>query len=216
LLQNIVSHGVAKLAGFLDDDLVEIVAQAHQSAVLRQLGGAEVLDELRVMIRDADGTTAYFCFSTQLKPGLNELRICGPANTLVVDHSTGSVIRRQNRAYKSYLTYFVPPVQMAQEHFRNARRNIANFLHRRLYQDSGMKELIERFYQSIRTGAAPPIPGREIQLTARIMDEIFAQIYRERGRKTKEGGYWVEDRGRRAEDGVQSAEDGEPRTAVPS
>ena len=40
-----------------------------------------------------------------------------------------------------------------------------------------MKELIARFYSSIRTGSPPPIPYREILLTARIMDEIFAQIY---------------------------------------
>ena len=40
-----------------------------------------------------------------------------------------------------------------------------------------MKELIERFYNSIRSDSPPPIPYREIILTARIMDEIFAQIY---------------------------------------
>ena len=40
-----------------------------------------------------------------------------------------------------------------------------------------MKELIERFYDTIRSGAPPPIRHREIILTARIMDEIFAQIY---------------------------------------
>jgi hypothetical protein len=41
-----------------------------------------------------------------------------------------------------------------------------------------MKELIERFYNSVRSGSPPPIPYREIILTARIMDEIFVQIYR--------------------------------------
>ena len=40
-----------------------------------------------------------------------------------------------------------------------------------------MKELIERFYNSIEKGNPLPIPYREIILTARIMDEIFAQIY---------------------------------------
>ena len=40
-----------------------------------------------------------------------------------------------------------------------------------------MKELIERFYNSIRLDTAPPIPYREIILTAVIMDKIFAQIY---------------------------------------
>ncbi len=43
---------------------------------------------------------------------------------------------------------------------------------------SGMKYLIESFYRSIREGTPPPIPYREILLTARIMDAIFEQIAR--------------------------------------
>ncbi len=104
----LISHGIAKLAEFLDDDLVEIVALAHQSPQLRNLGGQEVMDELRVLLRDRTGTTAFFCFTTQLRPGLNELRICGLANSLVVDHASGSLVRHENRSCKSYLTYFRP------------------------------------------------------------------------------------------------------------
>jgi predicted dehydrogenase len=183
LLHNLISHGLAKFAEFLDDDLVEIVARGDQSPRLRSLAGDEILDELRVLIRDKNGTTAFFCFSTQIMPGLNQLRIFGRANSIVVDNASGSLIRYKNRSYKSYLTYFVPPVQIAREHLRNARVNVTNFLRRRLYQDFGMKELIERFYNSIRVGDPPPIPYREIILTARIMDEIFAQIYPGEARK---------------------------------
>jgi predicted dehydrogenase len=182
LLHNIISHGIAKLAEFLDDDLVEIVGTAHQSEQLRDLEVPEVLDELRVLIRDKSGTTAFFCFSTQIK-GLNELRIYGPANSVTVDIATGSLIRKQSRAYKSYLTYFIPPLENAREHLRNARCNVINVLRRRRYQDFGMKELIERFYNSIRLRGEPPIPYREIILTARIMDEIFSQIYRDNERQ---------------------------------
>jgi predicted dehydrogenase len=177
LLHNIISHGIAKLAEFLDDDLTEIVARADQSPRLRSLGGEEILDELRVLIRDRSAATAFFCFSTRIKPGLNQLRICGPRNSIVLDQSSGSLVRSENRSYKSYLTYFIPPLENAREHLRNARRNIVNFLGRKLYQDFGMTELISRFYESIRLSAPPPIPYREILLTARIMDEIFAQIY---------------------------------------
>jgi len=177
LLHNILSHGIAKLCPFLDDQLVEVVASAHQSAQLQRIGGEEILDELRVLIRDASGTTAFFCFSTQLKPGMNHLRICGPVNSISVDHASGTVIRHIKRSYKSYLTYFVPPLKNAKQHFRNACLNVSSFLKGRLHQDSGMKELVDCFYQSIRNQSAPPIPYREILLTARLMDEIFAQIY---------------------------------------
>jgi hypothetical protein len=196
LLHNLISHGLAKLVEFLDDELVEIVARADQSPRLRRLGGEEILDELRVLIRDKSGMTAFFCFSTQIKPALNELRIFGRANSIVVDHVSGSLIRRKSGSYKSYLTYLVPPLQNACEHLGNAGTNIINFLRRRLYQDFGMKELIERFYNSIRSRSAPPVPYREIILTARIMDEIFAQIYP--ARKTEGGGQTTEDRGKAA------------------
>jgi hypothetical protein len=42
-----------------------------------------------------------------------------------------------------------------------------------------MKFLIEAFYDSIRQDSAVPIPYREILLTARIMDAIFAQLDRQ-------------------------------------
>jgi predicted dehydrogenase len=175
LFHNIISHGIAKLVEFLGDDLAEVVAIAHQSSHLRTLGAQQVQDELRVMVRDANGTTAFFCFSTQVK-GLNLLRVYGPGGSLVADITAGSLIRATSQPYKSYLTYFVPPLKNAREHFRNARMNVLNFLRRRLYQDFGMKELMERFYTSIRSNTPPPIPYREILLTSRIMDEIFAQI----------------------------------------
>ncbi|HTG31004.1 MAG TPA: Gfo/Idh/MocA family oxidoreductase [Methylomirabilota bacterium] len=182
LLHNIISHGIAKLAEFLNDEVTEIVATAHQSEQLRSLGAQEVLDELRVLMRDTSGTTAFFCFSTQVR-GLNQLRVYGPAGSVTADIITGSFVRNINRSYKSYLTYFIPPLRNAREHFRNASRNVINFARRRLYQDFGMKELIERFYNSIRLGSEPPIPYREIILTARVMDEIFAQIYPSEARK---------------------------------
>jgi len=181
LFHNVISHGIAKLAEFLDDEITEIAATAGQSPRLRSLAGNEVLDELRVLIRDRNGTTAFFCFSTQIK-GVNQLRIYGPTNSMTADIITGSLVRNESRSHKSYLTYFVPALKTAREHLRNAGLNVINFLRRRLYQDFGVKELIERFYNSIRHGSPPPIPYREIVLTARIMDEIFAQIYPSRER----------------------------------
>jgi predicted dehydrogenase len=177
LFHNIISHGIAKLAEFLDDDIPLIVATAHRSPQLSHSGASDLMDELRVLLQDKHGTTAQFCFSTQFKPALNRLRIYGPRNSLMVDILTGTLVRSLGASYKSYLTYFIPPLRNAREHFRSARLNVINFLRRRLYQDFGMKELIERFYNSIRLGATIPIPYREIILTARIMDEIFAQIY---------------------------------------
>ena len=198
LFHNIISHGIAKLAEFLDDDVRLIVATAHRSPQLGDSGTSDLMDELRVLLQDKHGTTAMFCFSTQFKPGLNRLRIYGPRNSLMVDILTGTLVRSPGGSYKSYLTYFIPPLKNAREHLRNARLNVTNFLRRRLYQDFGMKELIERFYNSIRLDAPVPIPYREILLTARIMDEIFAQIYPDRRWQTENEGQGKEDRQQKA------------------
>src|SRR5438094_5489052 len=143
LFHNIISHGIAKLAEFLDDEFNELVATAHQSEQLSRLGVEDVLDELRVVLRDASGTTAFFCFSTGIKT-TNQLRIYGPANSMIADIITGSLTRKRSRAYKSYLSYVIPSFNEACEHLRNACLNLSDFIHRRLYQDFGMKELIER------------------------------------------------------------------------
>ena len=84
LFHNLISHGIAKLAEFLDE-VVEIIATAYQSDHLRSLGLEDVLDELRVLIRDKHGTTAFFCFSTQVK-GLNLLRAYGPVRFDLREH----------------------------------------------------------------------------------------------------------------------------------
>jgi predicted dehydrogenase len=194
LFHNIISHGIAKLTEFLDDELTALVAIAQQSPPIRQLGATELLDELRVSIQDANGTTAFFCFSTQIK-GINQLRLYGPENSMVADIITGSLVRREGRAYKSYLTYAIPAFTEAWEHVKNGCWNLSNFIRRRLYQDFGMKELIERFYKSITEQTRPPIPYREIIATARIMDQIFAQIYSDKkfGNYRASGGTVLQD-----------------------
>jgi len=45
-----------------------------------------------------------------------------------------------------------------------------------LSRDFGMKALIESFHEAIEKRSSPPIPYREVALTARIMDAIFDQI----------------------------------------
>ncbi len=176
LLHNLISHGIARLAEFLDSDIPHLSVSAYQSPRLKALGGREIIDELRVLLRDKNDTSALFCFSTQIKPGLNRLNLYGPTNSMTVDITTATVARNAGKSYKSLLNLVVPPLNIAREQFANARRNALNIVRWRLHQDSGMKELIERFYQNIRGVAPPPIPYREILLTATIMDRVFEQL----------------------------------------
>src|SRR5205823_6012139 len=61
-------------------------------------------------------------------------------------------------------------------YLKNIGGNLAKFLARDFHMKSGMKYLIASFYRSIVEDAPLPISYREILLTARIMDSIFAQL----------------------------------------
>jgi hypothetical protein len=75
----------------------------------------------------------------------------------------------------------------AGQYLVNFARNAFNILRWRMHQDSGMKELIERFHSSLPIDRPPPISYREILLTARIMDMLFEQIADRRGGSRSNG-----------------------------
>lgn len=176
LLQNIISHGVARIAEFLTTDSPRVIAHGDVSPFLKSLGVTDIVDELRVIIAEADGATAYFTFSSQMRPALHQFRIYGPKNGLVLDQDQETLIRLPGKRRKSYLEKFVTPAQIGSQYFGNVRKNAAAFLRNDFHMKSGMKYLIESFYRSIVDGAPLPIPYRELILTTRIMDAIFAQI----------------------------------------
>jgi len=176
LLHNIISHGIARIAEFLSGDDPHVIAYGFVSPLLKNMGESEIVDELRVMISDSDQSTAYFTFSSQMRPALHEFRIYGPKNGLILDQDHEIVLRLRGAKFKSYADHFIPPLMFAKQHLANLLGNMKLFLARDFHMDSGMKYLIESFYRSIREGTPLPIPYREILLTARIMDDIFEQV----------------------------------------
>lgn len=176
LLQNIISHGIAGIAEFLTSDAPHVIAYGFVSPVLKSIGETEIIDELRVIISEKERTTAYFTFSSQMKPSIHELRVYGSKNGLVLDQDHDILLKLRGNKYKSYADKFVPPAQFAKQHLDNLVTNVKLFLARDFHMDSGMKYLMESFYHSIQEGAPVPIPYREILLTVRIMDEIFEQL----------------------------------------
>jgi len=176
LLHNIISHGIARIAEFLRGDDPKVVAYGFVSRVLESIGESEIIDELRVIISDENRSTAYFTFSSQMKPALHEFRIYGPKNGLIVDQNLEILLRLRGTKFKSYADQFIPPVAFAKQHLGNLFANVRFFLHRDFHADSGMKCLIDSFYSSIREDRAVPIPYPEILRIARIMDAIFDHL----------------------------------------
>lgn len=176
LLHNIISHGIARIAEFLTTESPVVIAHGFVSPILRELGEQEIVDELRVIISESERTTAYFTFSSQIRPCLHEFRIFGPKNGLLLDQDHETLIRLYGKRLPSYAGKFIPPVRSAGQYLRNWGGNMRRFLHNDFHMKSGLKYLIEAFYRAIIEETPPPIPYREIILTARIMDDIFRQL----------------------------------------
>jgi predicted dehydrogenase len=176
LLHNIISHGIARIAEFLTTESPQVIAHGFTSPLLKSMGENEIVDELRVHISEAGRTTAYFVFSSQMRPALHQFSVFGPKNGLVLDHDQDTVIALRGDRFPSYAEKFIPPLIVASQYVGNMRANLRSFVAKDFHMKSGMKYLIESFYRSVSENSPLPISYREILLTARIMDDIFVQL----------------------------------------
>ncbi len=176
LLHNIISHGLVRIAEFMDDQDPKVIAYGFTSPALRERSEGEIIDELRVIVADRRSTTAYFTFSSQMRPSLHQLRVFGAENGLVLDDDEQSCLKLRGGRFKSYGEKFLPALGFASQHLGNFRRNAKLFLKREFHLKGGMRNLLNAFYASIIKNTPPPIPARDILLTCRLMDMIFAQL----------------------------------------
>jgi predicted dehydrogenase len=176
LLHNIISHGIARIAEFLSSEAPLVIAHGFVSTSLKALGETEIIDELRVIVSENERTTAYFTFSSQMRPCLHQFRVYGSRNGLILDHDQETLVKLRGSRYPSYIEKFAPPLGFAHQYLGNLGTNLRAFLANDFHMKSGMKYLMESFFRSIVEGTPLPIPYREIQLTATIMEEIFAQL----------------------------------------
>jgi hypothetical protein len=162
----------------MSGDDPSVMACGFVSPRLRGLGEEEIIDELRAIVSDDSGTTAYLTFSSQMRPSLHQFRVYGPRNGLLLDENNQALIRLPGRRFKSYGEHFLSPLLAAREYvsniFHNGRRFVANEFHLK----DGNRVLIEKFYNSVTQRQPVPIPYREIILVSRIMDTVFEQLNR--------------------------------------
>jgi predicted dehydrogenase len=178
LLHNVISHGICKIAEYIQDPEPDVTVVGYPSPLLRESGHADIIDELRVIITSKDRTTsAYFTFSSQISPGMYQFKLYGPENSIALDHNQRVLLKyRQTDSMKSYLNNFIAPRKLAKQYISNSNRNIRRFLKKKFHGDSGRRELFRLFYNAISTDGPVPIPYEEILRTSYIMDEIFSQL----------------------------------------
>jgi predicted dehydrogenase len=176
LLHNVISHGIARIAEYISSENPTVIAHGFISPLLKGMGETELIDELRVIVSEEKGATAYFTFSSQMRPALHSFRIYGTKNGLMIDQDQETLTKLRGQRAVSYVEKFVPPMTMARQYMGNSFGNVKRFLRRDFHMKSGMKYLMESFYKSIVDREPLPIPYREIILTAHIMENIFGQL----------------------------------------
>jgi len=181
LLQNTISHGIARIAEFLPSDKPTVVVNAFVSPQLRRRSEGHIFDELRVIINANDEVTAYFTFSSEMRPSLHQLRLYGHRNGLMLDEDQQIVLRLPGQRRKSYLEKLVSPIESGLRLVHGGVTNTGRFLRRDFHVKSGMNFLITAFYESIRSAQPLPIPYFEILRVSRIMDAIFSRIAADSG-----------------------------------
>jgi len=181
LLHNIISHGIARVAEFFTTETPTVIAHGFVSPLLRKMGETEIIDELRVILSEEERMTAYFTFSSQMRPAVHQFRIFGTKNGLQLDQDNETLILLRGARRTSYLEQFVPPLTFSRQYLGNFFTNLQKFLRNDFHPKAGMKYLIESFYRSIQDDVRLPICYSEILRTARIMDAIFLQLSQQNG-----------------------------------
>jgi predicted dehydrogenase len=176
LLQNVISHGIARVAEWFQTDRPETTVVGFTSQRLQALGEFKLRDELRVIISEGDVRTAYFTFSSQLRPAIHSFRLFGARGALYLDEDQQTLLYTPEHRLKSYAEKFIPAARIARQGIGNLARNLRLFARNDFHMKSGMYFLMSSLYDAVRQQGAPPIPYSEILRTSRIMEDIFSQL----------------------------------------
>jgi predicted dehydrogenase len=177
LFQNMMDHIFNRLLPLLPAQEPDVHAFAwKRREAVRGDGTDALLDELRVVLK-AGGTSAYGTLCSHARPVANTLKVYGTKKTVEVDFNLRTVVAAGSQTYPSALGRLFPPFQMAGRYLKQGGRNLNAFRRSEFQYFAGMGKLLELFYEALRTGGPLPISYEEILGTARVMDEVIAQVY---------------------------------------
>lgn len=180
LFQNTISHPLYRITDLLDDDSIDI------HAIWRKRDASlPIPTELRAEFF-GETVTGSLTFLSSAKPAQRITRIYGTAGNIEVDFDSQTIRRKRAKSLPGAFEKLLEPWRQFTEATSNVCRNFGRFIGSDIHYFAGMKELCERFYDSILNNSEPPITSDEIVRVTRIMDEIFEQCRDEEDRRTTE------------------------------
>lgn len=175
LVQNNIDHILHKIAEFVPDEAPQIVAVG---AIRRDVRFGderdELVDELRATII-GEKTTGYATFTSHAAPVQHVARLYGTRNTITLDFAARTLTFVHGEHLPSQIGRLLPAFGQGWDYTRQAFKNVYRFARADFQFFAGMRELIERLYESIRTDGEPPISYDRIARVAAWTDEVVAQ-----------------------------------------
>jgi predicted dehydrogenase len=145
--------------------------RAHAFRIETEPGG----EELRVMM-EGDGRTGALTISTNARPHLNTLKLYGTRMTVEVNLNNMTILKHREYKAPKVVAKSLPNLDDAYQLVSHTARNTVDFVRGRVRYYPGMGTLIQRFYQAIRTGEAPPVSLDEALDVVRVTDWIWRQL----------------------------------------
>ena len=158
--------------------LLEYTGKPRQIKVMQQSHGVlpqNLPDEIRILV---DGQRAFgtLTFSLAAKPHLHFIRIYGTKMMVEVDINTMTTIVHPLSSLPKAAQKATYNLQESGQLIKSTFSNVYRFLTGKLKPYQGMKELIHRFYDSVKTGGEPPVSKEQAMLVIGTMDEIWKQM----------------------------------------
>ena len=176
LFQNMMDHIFNRILPLMPGEPdVRALAYKRREAVRNDASDA-MLDELRVTLF-SNGVSAFGSLCSHARPIANTLKVYGTKATVELDFNNRTLILAGSQRYPSALGRLFPAFQMAGRYLQQGRQNVSLFRRHQFHYFRGMTTLLDLFYQSIRAGSKLPVSYSEILGTARVMDEVIAQVY---------------------------------------
>lgn len=183
LFHNSIDHLFNKIMPLIPDEEPAVYAHAYTRRKER-FGDIrdQAMDELRVMVK-GEAVTAFGSYSVTVRPAGHFLRIYGTKNTIHADYTNRTVVVEAAPKFPSAIGRLFPSFNEGLSYLREGSRNLYDFARSEFHYFTGMRNLVEAYYDSILNDSPPPVPYRDMDRVSYVMDEIFRQV-REGGQKS--------------------------------
>jgi predicted dehydrogenase len=125
---------------------------------------------------EGEGRTGFLTISTNARPHLNTLKLYGTRMTVEANLNNMTLLVRREYDVPKVVAKPLPNLDDGRQLLAQTARNTLDFLRGRVRYYPGMGTLIARFYDAVRTGAAPPVTPEQGAEVVRVTERIWREL----------------------------------------